>query len=232
MEPELAAKYPMIRSYVGYGIDDPSAYLRFDMTQFGFHAMKINGSKGTMYIDPYSYGDTENYVVYYRKDYARPTAWECSFDETVDNGEERSNNPAQRMAGDCQFRTYRLALACTGEYAAFHGGTTAGVLAAMNTSMTRVNGVYELDASVHMNLVANNNLLVFLDAATDPYTNTNGGTMLGQNQTTCDNVIGSANYDIGHVFSTGGGGVAGLGVICSGGNKARNRQRFSSWRSF
>ena len=123
-------------------------------------------------------------------------------------------------AGDCQFRTYQLALACTGEYATFHGGNVPDVMAAMVTTMARVNGVTEMDASVHMEMVPNNDTLIFLNAGSDPYDNGNGSNMLGQNQTTCDARIGSANYDIGHVFSTGGGGVAYLGCVCNNSIKA------------
>ncbi len=117
-------------------------------------------------------------------------------------------------------RTYRLALAATGEYTAFTGGTKATALAAQVVSMNRVNAVYERDLAIHMNIVANNDLIVYTDATTDPYTNNSGSTMLGQNASNLNSVIGTANYDIGHVFSTGGGGVANLNGPC-GSNKAR-----------
>ncbi len=65
-----------------------------------------------------------------------------------------------------------------------------------------------------MLLISNNTDIIYLDGSTDPYTNNDGSAMLDENQTTCDNVIGSANYDIGHVFSTDGGGVAWRGGVC------------------
>ncbi len=221
MMPDLQAQHPDIRCYTGTGIDDPTAVLKCDLTPHGFHAQVLRSKKGDWFIDPYSFGDRDFYTVYFRKDYALPAnkTWDCQVKDNSQAPEEIQPDPD--FQGDCKLRQYALAMACTGEYAAFHGGTTALAAAAINTSVNRVNGVYEIDFAITMILVSNNDNIIYLDGATDPYSNNNGSAMLGQNQTTCDNVIGSANYDIGHVFSTGGGGVATLACVCNNTTKAR-----------
>jgi subtilisin-like proprotein convertase family protein len=230
MHPDLQAKYPEIRCFTGKGVDDPYATIKLDITPQGFHAMTLGSLKGQVFIDPLFHGDATSALVYFKKDLQRTAehAFEClqvaeaqSNMQEITLGTPTKRAPQPDMAGDCRKRLYRLALSCTGEYASFHGGTKPLVLAAMNTSMNRVNGVYERDFAITMQLVPKNDTLIFLSAATDPFANTNGGTMLGQNQTTVTSRIGSANYDIGHVFSTGGGGIAGFGVVCNNGSKAR-----------
>jgi subtilisin-like proprotein convertase family protein len=232
MAPELQARYPEIRCFTGWGLDDPTAQIKADLTPQGFHAMIYSKQSGTIFIDPYYHGNPRYGIVYFKKDYVSTESYEClttAGDEI--HMEELAAQPFSKkvklkgnqadFAGDCQLRRYRLALACTGEYANFHGGTKPLVLAAMNTSVNRVNQVWEKDLALTLQLIPNNDTLIFLNSTTDPYNNGSGGTMLGQNQTTVTQRIGAANYDIGHVFSTGGGGVAGLGVVCNNGSKAR-----------
>jgi len=226
----LQERHPNIRSYMAQGIDDPSAIARFSVSETdGFHAMISSVHYNTVYIDPYT-KDNTHYISYSTRTLEPDSrSFECLIQERSDV--ILPSDPEN--ADDGMLRTFRLALACTGEYAQFHLNNQgidpnatdavkkAAVLSAMNTAMTRVNGIYERDLAVHMEIIPNNEDIIYLIASTDPYTNNSGGTMLGQNQATCDAVIGSANYDIGHVFSTGGGGIAGLGVVCSTGQKAR-----------
>ena len=129
----------------------------------------------------------------------------------------RNNTSGPNPIGDV-LRTYRLAVAATGEYTQFHGGTVEDALAAIATTMNRVNGVYERELSSRMILVDSNHLIIFTDPNTDPY---GGGNSLGTNQTVVDNNIGNANYDIGHLMTQGGGGVASLRSVCDNGDKAR-----------
>lgn len=220
MEPGLAAQFPEIKTYNVKGIDDPYAVGKIDVTAFGFHGMILTPN-GDYFIDPVSInnGNTEDYLSYFKSDYKDNQSFECLVNEATENS-DLFNSYQSDLTGQ-QLRTYRLACAATGEYTAVFGGTVNLGQAAIVVAINRVNGVYERDFSVRMTLIANNNLLVYTNSATDPYTNNNGSTMLGQNQTNITTVIGTANFDFGHVFSTGGGGVAGLGVICSSTNKAR-----------
>ncbi|MEL6865846.1 MAG: reprolysin-like metallopeptidase, partial [Bacteroidota bacterium] len=228
MHPDLAARYPNIRTYVAYGIEDPQAYARLDYSPYGFHAQVFNHQKGSILVDPFSSVQTDYYISYYKKDYQSEIAFHCGTETVVNKITEAERLTSARAAGDCDLRKYRLALSCTGEYASFHGGTVSSTLAAMNTAMARVNGIYERDFGITMELIANNDELIFLNAGSDPFTNGSGGAMLGQNQSTIDDIIGTSNYDIGHVFSTGGGGIAGLGVVCSSSRKAQGVTGLSS----
>lgn len=220
MEPALEDKFPDIKTYSIKGIDDPYATGKIDITMHGFHAM-ILSTRGDYFIDPFSKNENEIYISYFKKDFITNKTFECSFDPELNDNNSEPVNVSGEITSGTQLRTYRLACASTGEYTTYHGGTVAGGLAAIVTTINRVNGVYEKDFSARMVLIGNNNLIVYTNSSTDPYTNNNGSTMLGQNQTNLDNVIGTANYDFGHVVSTGGGGVANLRVICVNGQKAR-----------
>jgi hypothetical protein len=224
MDAALAARFPEIQTFAGQGIDDPFATLKFDYNPyFGFSA-QILTINGDVYIDPYARGNTDNCVSYYTRNYTKPNNdFKCLM-------EESDFPPAQQQrveAGPCrgsQLLTFRLALACTGEYATRvclpNPPSVATTLAAMTTSMNRVNGVYEKEVAVRMVMISNTTDVIYLDGNTDPYTNNNGSTMLTENTNNLNTVIGSANFDIGHVFSTGGGGIASLNSPCTG-NKAR-----------
>ena len=229
MEKGLADKYPDLKSYSGRSIKNPLLSIRFSITLFGLHLMSLNDEKGTYFIDTYT-KDLNNYIVYRKKDVSPVDTFQCNV--VTDESSKVINsikNSLQNRASDSFFRTYRLAMACTIEYAAFHvtaaglsGGTLAqkkaAVLSAMVVTMTRVNGVFENDMALRMNLVANNDLVIFIDS--DSFDNANSSTLINQSQTVIDANIGSANYDIGHTVSTGGGGLAQLQSPC-GSSKAR-----------
>jgi len=235
LPPELAAKFPEIRSLMG--VDADGNRIRVDISPLGFQAMVFGHDGDTWVVQPENFealaADSARQALdvgvhayrSVRREDVASAGFRCMVDgEKHDHAKEFADakaGAAINTVTGANRRTLRTAIAATGEYTAKFGGTVAGGLAAITTALNRVNQVYERDFSVRMTLVPNNNLIVYTNSATDPYTNGDGVAMLGQNQTNVTSVIGSANYDIGHVFSTGGGGVAGLGVICSSSGKAR-----------
>jgi hypothetical protein len=232
MEAPLAAEFPDVKTYIAQGIDDPTATVRFDLTPLGFHAQILAAGR-SVYVDPYRAGDYTHYVSYDKRGLRRSGDFSCLVEEVERAADEIGeatdqkgvDNAAQSNGGT--LRTYRLAQACTGEYAVAVCNnlgvsvTAANTMTAITTTINRVTGIYERDLSIRLTLVGNNTQVVYTNGSSDPYTNNNASSLLTENQSTCDSRIGSANYDIGHVFATGDGGLAGLGVVCVAGSKAR-----------
>ncbi len=221
MDPALAARFPEIKTYRGRGVDDPSATIRFDLTPSGFHAQMLS-PRGAVYIEPYLRGNTNLHAVYARRDYrASAPDFQClaSGSMTALAVSSAAATPAATSSGG--LRTYRLACAATAEYVKYFGGTVPAGLAAIVTAINRVSGVYETEVGIRLVLVAGNDLIIYTNPATEPYSNGNPAALLSQNQATLDAVIGATNYDVGHVLSTAGGGLAGVGVVCMAGLKAQ-----------
>jgi hypothetical protein len=220
MAPELAAKLPEIRTFCGQAVSDPAVSVRFEVTPAGFHAQIISPD-GVSYIEPYLRGNTNLHVSYFKRDYrAGGTDFQCltACDDSKVVSKIGGSPSTSSLNGN--LRVYRLACAATGEYTAYHGGTVGAGMAAIVTSVNRVNGIFESELGIRLVLVGNNNLIVYTNSGTDPYSDSNPSLLLSQNQANLDSVIGSANYDVGHVFGTGGGGLAAVGIVCISGLKA------------
>jgi chitodextrinase len=218
MEPGLEAKYPEIKSYVGVGVNDRSMTAYFSMSPLGFQSMVLYADKSATFIEPYT-KDLSTYAVYRKSDkIASLTKFECRVIDKLKD--DVSYSALRPNADDALLRTFRLAMSVTGEYTVYFGGTKALALAAINNTMTRVNGIFEKDFSARMVLISNTDTVIYTSASSDPYSAAAAGADGAWNQelqTTLTNNIGSANYDIGHLFgASGGGGNAGcIGCVCT-----------------
>lgn len=233
MHPELAARYPGIQTYTILPQGKTILGGRAGWTYQGFHAT-VRTTEGTIYIDPYLLNDSRYYVVYKVEDNIDSELWSgfvCGV--TGHTGLDVSDiytpeyvleRQEKTITGEpLQQRKYRLAMACTGEFAQFHGGTTEGALSAIVTIVNRVNDIFGRDLAVQLELIPNNDLLVFLNPMTDPYVNETAS-MLDANPGVLDSRVGNAAYDMGHVISTGpsvGQGVASLRGVCRAQLKGR-----------
>ncbi|WP_163398506.1 reprolysin-like metallopeptidase [Flavobacterium fluviatile] len=215
-DPELQAKYPEIRAYQGTGLDDKTAKIHFSVAPIGVQTMILRADRATEFIEQNPENKSE-YVLFtsINKDTSKSLICKTKDDHT----QKALDKTAKTASNTKTLKTLRLALSCTGEYTAFFGGTKAGALAGMNATMTRVNAVFNKDLAVQLTLIANNLDVIYTDAAADPYSNAAQGANGAWNlevQRTLTNVIGSNNYDIGHLFGrTGSGGDAGcIGCVC------------------
>lgn len=220
-------EYPGLQSYTGIGIDDSSAFLKMSISnEKGISGMIMSSQHSTVYFDPFT-DDLKTCIFYYRKDRSKNflNDFECLTEDEGINPDKTEGINQWRNTNDQLLRDYRLAISTTGEYTIYHGGAVADALAAMNITMTRVNGVYEKDFAVTMTIIGNTADVVYTNPNTDPYTS-NLNTQL---KNTLSSEIGLANFDIGHLFhqETNSNGNAGcIGCVCSDSNGGEKRKCF------
>ncbi len=204
--PDLAKKYPNIRSYTGVAIKG-GAKIKFSVAPAGLQAtiLTFDGTPSS-FIEAQS-GAENTYRLH--KGNTASKAFVCG---TKNIALPQKSSAARNLATDQLLRRYRIAVSTTGEYASYHGGTVAGALGAINATLTRVNAVFEADLGVTLELVANNDAVVFTNAATDPYS----GSFNAQVQNTLTSVIGEENYDVGHLFhrDNDNGNAGFIGSVC------------------
>ncbi|MBL0512784.1 reprolysin-like metallopeptidase [Aeromonas media] len=208
---DLAARYPGILAFKGYDESNPMETGRFDLGPQGFHAMFSHQGR-MVFVDPLKNG--EGYAIYYQQD--AHSRLEEEADRVI--GSRAKALARQVLVDGNERKRYIIAISAAGEYTQYHGGTVEAGLGAIATLLNRVNEVYQRDVAAEFQLASGNDTIIFTDTATDPFNNDDGDidanvTVQQQAQSQAGTRLGP--FDIGHVVNTGGGGLAGLGVLCT-----------------
>ncbi len=203
---ELAVKFPEIKSYIGKSTQS-NKVVRFSYSKYHGLTAFITTNNGTILVKPTNL-KANAYVAFNKRDTEPLSPFECGEAEKAHEVLNKNHAKAMTSFGDGYLRKYRLALATTGEYSNYFltGSETsdverkAVVLAALNTTLTRINGIFERDFGVTLELIPTNDRIIHLNASTDPFT-TIGPSLPNVVQSHLDAEIGAANYDIGHVLA-------------------------------
>lgn len=214
LSPNLATKYPLIKTWKVSGLDDKGIRGRVDFTYYGFHAMLTMPDGDTVFVERDNHKLPGIYNSFSKNGNTNSFKQEfhCDLHGHSDSGEAEGLKKREvlgRAASD--LLTYRLAVAATGEYTQYHGGTNNAV-SAIATTINRVNQINERDLAVKFEIV---NTLIYSNPSTDPYTNGDESAMIEENALNLTSRLGLSGYDIGHVFTQGASsGLALLGSVC------------------
>lgn len=203
---EMQALYPELKTYKGYNTENRQFSGRFDYTPKGFNGMfKYEGKY--VYVEPSS--DESGYYTSYNKKSSSPFQDQV-LNYLTKNGIELEEKLAAKAS--TELRTYRLIISTTGEYAQYHGGTAELTRSAITTAINRVNEVFTTDLAVKLELT---NFNIYTNPNTDPFTDNNAGADIETNNIDLLTKFGGSTFDVGHLFSTGGGGLAYRGSVCN-----------------
>jgi len=236
IESSLANQHPELMTFEAVASSDPRVRGTLDLTPAGLHGM-ISTPEGMVYLDPRGEANDRYYVSYFHEDYSpleKSAVASCGVDPAVHHQSAAASPFTSQFARDLaaafttgnRLHEYRIAVAATAEYTAFHndgiGDPRLDALAAIVTTINRVNFFLRRDFSAKLNVIAGNLDIIFTNTNTDNLSHGNPSLMLHQVQPAIEAQISRNSYDIGHVFdaldsgpfSSSAQGVAYIGVVC------------------
>ena len=235
----MQARYPALRSYRVRAVDGRFVG-RISAGPRGLRVVGQSAGRGTVAFEPVeelagapavATSSPRRYRLR-RLDYALP-AGVCGVDdppELTDASGGRATAKPLARTGETM-RVYRLALACTGEFAAEAGGTLAAVNERYNEYLSEVNALYERDLAVTFRLADGNDALIQLDASDDVYpAPSDARAGLDLTQDFIEATLESRDYDLGHALHydemiQGVGGIAYTTGVCNARFKAGGYSR-------
>jgi hypothetical protein len=251
LAPELAAKHPEIKAYVGTAVGYADS-VSIQVTPFGTH-VSVRGAHPAWFVDPAYQNDGSLYLSYFGRNLPTPQqafAEPELDDDTVAAIKEGGPGIGEGTNGLVKHRLYRLAMLTDPSYAeyvapglndgAHEAESDAAVLAAKTVLVSRINDIYGDDLGAELQLIAqsdelNLNLASELSAANGPCgadpcfpASGNGAvaggctsSLLQRNRLAVGQLVGASTFDIGHI----GLGINGGGIaslgVVGGNNKAQ-----------
>ncbi len=233
MEPELAAKFPEIKTYILKGIDDPFASGRMSVSPDEFGAFFTSQQFGQeVYIRKVLKNSASIYLSYWGKhDPSLQQPFNCLWEGSTATPDKAHKNilSGPNETGDV-LRVFRLAMTIPGQLSEGYGWTTkAQALAAVVAFLGQLNVIFERDLSVRFVLPTAEENIIFISSANDPFTALGGGEAANENLAVTNQLIGQEGFDVGLIFVTGACCAAGKPTIC-GDYKAYNFSAFWSLR--
>ncbi len=233
MAPELTAKYPAIHTYAGSAVNHSGLTVRLGVGYKGFHAYVFSLDGHVQLVEPYGEASGNLYMTYRMEDQRPDPALEnrrCGLTNSDVTAFPTTVAPvsAERANAPVTLKKYRAAISAQAEYSQFHGGTKPLVLSEIVDAIDFIVAIQERDFAIRLELIPNNDTLIYLDPATDPYDGDLVTDWFVQNPQPTNLRVGINNYDIGHVFTQVDppngvyvAGIASISGVCTQIDKAR-----------
>ncbi len=242
--PGLLQKLNGAQSFSGVSVTDPNTVTRFSISKIGLNAIISSPGKPTVYIR--SLESKTGLHIIFTDEGTDPETFNCTTGDgaatLLKSLSTFSALADANNANDGNLRIFRLALAASGNFGnqydddpANDDGDAARIAAVLTYQLmwvTDANLYLERDFGIRLEVIADNDKLIYLDSGDDPFSSD----LNNETQTTIDAEIGTDNYDIGHLMNYDAGNNAGnagdIGSICKASTKGSGYTTRSKWDNF